>query len=79
MRAASSCATRRCPRSTRRCSRISRRSRATRRPLKRVIYLNEGGDRVVEAAVVLSPAPSGAEVTAGEIHVVLHPLRALPT
>jgi eukaryotic-like serine/threonine-protein kinase len=51
---------------------------ATRRaPLKRVIYLNEGGDRVVEAAVVLSPAPSAAEVTAGEIHIVLHPLRAL--
>ena len=51
---------------------------ATKRaPLKRVIYLNEGGDRVVEAAVVLSPAPSAAEVTAGEIHIVLHPLRAL--
>lgn len=48
-----------------------------RRPLKRVIYLNEGGDRVVEAAIVLSSAPSGAEVTAGEIHIVLHPLRAL--
>ena len=26
----------------------------TRRPIKRVIYLNEGGDRVVEAAIVLS-------------------------
>jgi serine/threonine-protein kinase len=50
---------------------------ATRRSLKRVIYLNEGGDRVVEAAVVLAAAPSGAEVTAGEIHIVLHPLRAL--
>jgi PAS domain-containing protein len=49
----------------------------TRRPIKRVIYLNEGGDRVVEAAVVLSAAPSAAEVTAGEIHIVLHPLRAL--
>ena len=48
-----------------------------RRPIKRVIYLNEGGDRVVEAAIVLSPAPAGAEVTAGEIHLVLHPLRAL--
>ena len=48
-----------------------------RRPLKRVIYLNEGGDRVVEAAIVLSSAPSSAEVTAGEIHIVLHPLRAL--
>src|SRR4029077_1708555 len=26
---------------------------ANRRPIKRVIYLNEGGDRVIEAAVVL--------------------------
>ncbi len=50
---------------------------ATRRPLKRVIYLNEGGDRVIEAAVVLSAAPSAAEVTAGEVHIVLHPLRSL--
>jgi PAS domain-containing protein len=50
---------------------------AHRRPVKRVIYLNEGGDRVVEAAVVLSAAPSAAEVTAGEVHLVLHPLRAL--
>jgi serine/threonine-protein kinase len=49
----------------------------SRRPIKRVIYLNEGGDRVVEAAVVLSAAPSAAEVTAGEVHIVLHPLRAL--
>ncbi|HLL22499.1 MAG TPA: protein kinase, partial [Kofleriaceae bacterium] len=48
------------------------------RPIKRVIYLNEGGDRVVEAAIVLSPAPSAAEVTAGEVHLVLHPLRTLP-
>jgi eukaryotic-like serine/threonine-protein kinase len=52
---------------------------STRRPIKRVIYLNEGGDRVVEAAVVLSAAPSAAEVTAGEVHIVLHPLRALAT
>jgi PAS domain-containing protein len=50
-----------------------------RRPLKRVIYLNEGGDRVVEAAVLLSAAPKAAEVTAGEVHLVLHPLRALST
>ena len=49
----------------------------TRRPIKRVIYLNEGGDRVIEAAVVLSAAPSAAEVTAGEVHIVLHPLRSL--
>jgi PAS domain-containing protein len=51
----------------------------TRRPVKRVIYLNEGGDRVVEAAVVLSAAPTAAEITAGEVHIVLHPLRALAT
>jgi tRNA A-37 threonylcarbamoyl transferase component Bud32 len=50
---------------------------AKRRPLKRVIYLNEGGDRVVEAAIVLNAAPQQAEVTAGEIFIVLHPLRAL--
>jgi len=49
----------------------------SRRPIKRVIYLNEGGDRVIEAAVVLSAAPSAAEVTAGEVYVVLHPLRSL--
>ena len=49
----------------------------TRRPLKRVIFLNEGGDRVIEAAIVLSAAPSAAEVTAGEVHIVVHPLRAL--
>ncbi|HZJ62003.1 MAG TPA: hypothetical protein VFD36_00655, partial [Kofleriaceae bacterium] len=48
-----------------------------RRPIKRVIYLNEGGDRVIEAAILLSPAPNAAEVTAGEVHLVLHPLRAL--
>lgn len=50
---------------------------AQRRPIKRVIYLNEGGDRVIEAAILLSPAPSAAEVTAGEVHLVLHPLRAI--
>ena len=50
-----------------------------RRPIKRVIYLNEGGDRVIEAAVVLTAAPSTAEVTTGEVHVVLHPLRTLLT
>ena len=48
-----------------------------RRPVKRVLYLNEGGDRVIEAAVVLSAAPTAAEVTAGEIHIVIHPLRSL--
>ncbi len=52
---------------------------ANRRPIKRVIYLNEGGDRVVEAAVVLTAAPTAAEVTAGEVFIVIHPLRALAT
>ena len=47
-----------------------------RRPIKRIIHLHEGGDRVVEAAILLSAAPTAAEVTAGEIHLVLHPLRA---
>ena len=50
---------------------------AQRRPIKRIIYLHEGGDRVIEAAILLSAAPATAEVTAGEVHVVLHPLRAL--
>jgi hypothetical protein len=48
-----------------------------RRSIKRVIFLNEGGDRVIEAAIVLSAAPTRAEVTAGEVHIVVHPLRAL--
>jgi len=52
---------------------------AKRRPIKRVIYLNEGGDRVIEAAVVLNAAPSTAEVTAGEVFLVIHPLRSLLT
>ena len=52
---------------------------AKRRPIKRVLYLNEGGDRVVEAAVVLTAAATTAEVTAGEINVCIHPLRALAT
>lgn len=50
----------------------------TRKTIKRVLLLHEGGDHVVEAAVILSAAPSAAEVTAGEVHVVLHPLRELP-
>jgi PAS domain-containing protein len=48
-----------------------------RRPIKRIIYLHEGGDRVIEAAILLSAAPNLAEVTAGEVHLVLHPLRAI--
>jgi hypothetical protein len=45
--------------------------------LKRVIYLSEGGGSVVEAALVLTPPPSSTEVTAGEVHLVLHPLRLI--
>jgi PAS domain-containing protein len=47
-----------------------------RRQIKRIIYLHEGDDRVVEAAVLMSAAPTAAEVTAGQVHLVLHPLRA---
>jgi tRNA A-37 threonylcarbamoyl transferase component Bud32 len=46
--------------------------------MKRIIYLSEGGGSVVEAALVLTPPPSSTEVTAGEVHVVLHPLRSVP-
>jgi hypothetical protein len=42
-----------------------------------VIYLHEGGDRVIEAAILLSAAPNTSEVTAGDVLLVLHPLRAL--
>src|SRR5262249_22682118 len=42
--------------------------------IKRVIYLSEGGGSIVEAALVLTPPPSSSEVTAGEVHLVLHPL-----
>jgi serine/threonine-protein kinase len=50
-----------------------------RRSIKRILYLHEGGDRVIEAAILLSAAPASAEVTAGEIHLVVHPLRAITT
>jgi hypothetical protein len=50
---------------------------AKHRPIKRILYLHEGGDRMIEAAVLLTPAPNAAEVTAGEVHLVLHPLRAV--
>jgi eukaryotic-like serine/threonine-protein kinase len=49
----------------------------TRQTIKRVIYLSEGGGRVVEAAIVMTPAPRSAEVTAGEVHILLHPLRSV--
>lgn len=46
-----------------------------RKALKRVIYLAEGGGATVEVAVVLSASPLSSEVTAGEVHLALHPLR----
>jgi len=49
-----------------------------RQAVKRLIHLSEGGGAVVEAAIVMSPAPSSSEVTAGEVHILLHPLRQLP-
>jgi hypothetical protein len=54
-----------------------RNAAAGRRTIKRAIYLSEGGDATVEAALVITPAPSSAEVTAGELHLVLHPLRTI--
>jgi tRNA A-37 threonylcarbamoyl transferase component Bud32 len=49
-----------------------------RQSLKRIIYLSEGGGAVVEAAIVLTPAPTSTEVTAGEVFILLHPLRHVP-
>lgn len=46
-------------------------SRTTR---KRIIYLSEGGGHVVEVAVVMTAAPNRSEITAGDIHMTLHPL-----
>jgi Protein kinase domain len=52
---------------------------ATRRhSVKRLLHLSEGGGAVVEAAIVMTPAPSVSRVTAGEVHILLHPLRQLP-
>jgi len=45
-----------------------------RRPIKRHLP-QRGGERVVEAGNLLSAAPTRAEVTAAEVHLVLHPLR----
>ncbi len=46
-----------------------------RKAIKRVLYLAEGGGSTVEVAVVLTASPSTSQVTAGEIHLALHPLR----
>jgi tRNA A-37 threonylcarbamoyl transferase component Bud32 len=54
-----------------------RNAAAGRRTIKRAIYLSEGGDATIEAALIITPAPSSAEVTAGELHLLLHPLRAI--
>ena len=51
--------------------------RAGRGALKRVIYLAAGGGVSVEVAVLLTAAPSASEVTAGDVHMALHPLREL--
>ncbi len=46
-----------------------------RKAIKRVLYLAEGGGATVEVAVVLTASPTTSEVTAGEVHIALHPLR----
>lgn len=50
---------------------------ARRAAVKRVIYLSSGGGATVEVAVIITPAALNAEVTAGELHLALHPLRQL--
>ncbi len=47
------------------------------RTLKRIIYLSEGGGVVVQVAVVMTPAAKDNPVTAGEVHLALHPLNRL--
>jgi PAS domain-containing protein len=52
-----------------------RRCISKRKQCKRVIYLSEGGGRVVEVAVILTPPTAGeAPITAGEAHIAFHPL-----
>jgi PAS domain-containing protein len=50
---------------------------ARRQPVKRVLDLRDGDDRVVQAAIVLAAASPGAEVTAGDVVIAVHPLRAI--
>jgi PAS domain-containing protein len=45
-----------------------------RKTVKRIIYLSEGGGIVVEVAVILTPAEKSQPITAGEVHLTLHPL-----
>jgi len=47
----------------------------TRQSMKRVIRLQEGGDRQVEAVVMLTPSSADADATDGDVYIVLHPLR----
>ena len=47
---------------------------STHATVKRIVNLSEGGDNMVEVAILLTPAPADADVTAGEVHVLLHPL-----
>ncbi len=54
-------------------------ARTGRGPVKRIIHMVAGGGVTVEVAVLLTPAPSSSEITAGDIHVALHPLRELRT
>jgi len=52
-----------------------RRCAERRKQHKRIIYLSEGGGRVVEVAVIMTPPrASDAPVTAGEVHITFHPL-----
>lgn len=47
---------------------------SSRKFRKRVITLHDPSEGVVEVAVILSPVPSSATVTAGDVHMTLHPL-----
>ncbi len=49
-------------------------ARSGREPVKRVITLPAADGAAVEVAVLLTPAASGSDVTAGDVHVALHPL-----
>jgi serine/threonine protein kinase len=51
---------------------------ARKRVVKRILHLSEGGGHLVQVAVILSPSPATAPVTAGEVHVAMHPLARQP-
>lgn len=52
----------------------------SRGEVKRVLWLRNKQGQIVEVAVILQPGPSQATVTAGDVHLALHPLgrRARP-